>query len=108
LRPFRFLTANPGKPWSDSRAGATENWADWKLAALLRANLHAGVPEGGSLPIWEGARCAELIPLSPLKLDFAAQKKGAWPSRPFGDWSAFSHPAHLTAAHRRDALCPSP
>ena len=39
----------------------------------------------------------------PLKLDFAR----AWPSRPCGDWSAFSHPPHQTAAHRRDALCPS-
>jgi len=26
LRPFHFLTANPGKPGSVSRAGATENW----------------------------------------------------------------------------------
>jgi hypothetical protein len=28
LRPFQFLTANPGKPGSFSRAGATENWDD--------------------------------------------------------------------------------
>jgi len=26
LRPFHFLTANPGKPESVSRAGATVNW----------------------------------------------------------------------------------
>ena len=48
----------------------------------------------------------------PLKLDFAAEKKGPWPSRPCGDWSTFSHPypsepKEQTAAHRRDALCPS-
>ena len=48
-----------------------------------------------------------------LKLDFAAQMRGAWPSRPCGDWSTFSQPTHLepkeqTAARRRDALCPSP
>ena len=30
----------------------------------------------------------------PLKLDFAAQKKGVWPSRPCGDSATFSHPAH--------------
>ena len=29
----------------------------------------------------------------PLKLDFVAQKKGAWPSRPCGDWSARSQHA---------------
>jgi hypothetical protein len=37
----------------------------------------------------------------PLKSDFAAQKKGAWPSRPCGDWSTYSHLAHPNqGAHR--------
>ena len=41
----------------------------------------------------------------PLKLDFVGQKKGAWLSRPCGDWSTCLHLAlgtkEQTAAHRR-------
>ena len=53
--------------------------------------------------------CKEVI--VPLKLD-VNQKKGAWPSRPCGHWSPFltacpSESRSRTAAHRRDALCPS-
>ena len=43
----------------------------------------------------------------PLKLDFAAEKGGMAVSAVWRHWSAFSHPPHQTAAHRRDALCPS-
>jgi len=35
-----------------------------------------------------------------LKLDFAAEKKGPWPSRPCGDWSTFSHPPHRNQRSR--------
>jgi hypothetical protein len=47
-----------------------------------------------------------------ITIPFAPQKKGAWPSRPCGDWPTFSQPCpsepkEQTAAHRRDALCPS-
>ncbi len=54
----------------------------------------------------------------PLKLDFAAEKKGTWPSRPCGDWSTFLHPAHRNQGARQStqavpkdrkaALFPSP
>jgi len=45
----------------------------------------------------------------PLKLNFASQKKGAWPSRPCRDWSTFSHyPAHRnTGADRSTQAGPN-
>ena len=43
-------------------------------------------------------------------MDFASQKKGAWPSRPCGDWSTCSSSTHRTQehtdTHRRDACAP--
>jgi hypothetical protein len=38
-----------------------------------------------------------------VSLKFASQKKGAWPSRPCGDWSACSPRIGANEAHRRDA-----
>ena len=70
------------------------------------------------------ASCFWCKSIVPLKLDFAAQKKGAWPSRPCGDWSTLARGLPIGAmdqakAHRRclrlcepmdrrDALCSSP
>ena len=42
--------------------------------------------------------CIEVI--VSLQLDFAAQKKGAWPSRPCGDWSTFLAPCPLEPSSR--------
>ena len=46
----------------------------------------------------QGRRGAETI--VPLKLDFAAEKKGAWPSRPCEHWSTFSPLAHRNQRSR--------
>jgi len=48
--------------------------------------------------------------IGPLKLDFAAEKKGVRPSRPCGNWSTCSHPAHWNRGARQRTqagrLCP--
>jgi hypothetical protein len=39
--------------------------------------------------------------IGPFKLDFAAEKKGGRPSRPCGNWSTCSHPAHWNRGARQ-------
>jgi len=65
------------------------------MAAFVQARLCAGAAL--ALEQFLG-RCDALRTLNdtivPSKLDFVAQKKGAWPSRPCGDLSTRSQHTH--------------
>ena len=50
-------------------------------------------------------RCYTIVP---LKLDFAAHKKGEWPSRPCGEWSTFRTLASRTKGADRSTQAVPP
>ena len=87
---------------------------DYLRVSSLRDVIEMPISDDLDISGWDLPKALGLLRKSntnvSLKMDFASQKKGAWPSRPCGDWSTCSSSTHRTQehtdTHRRDACAP--